>query len=43
VNTACDIFVGLTSADGYKTMLSHLGPDPKVGDVVFFFLLKLMM
>lgn len=27
---ACNIFVGLTSADGYKTMLSHLGPDPKV-------------
>lgn len=26
---ACNIFVGLTSADGYKTMLSHLGPDPK--------------
>ena len=27
---ACNIFAGLTSADGYKTMLSHLGPDPKV-------------
>ncbi|KAG6821457.1 hypothetical protein H0H93_010181 [Arthromyces matolae] len=26
---ALNIFVGLTSADGYKTMLSHLGPDPK--------------
>jgi Asp-tRNA(Asn)/Glu-tRNA(Gln) amidotransferase A subunit family amidase len=28
--TACDIFIGLTSADGFKTMLSHLGPDKKV-------------
>ncbi|KAG5353559.1 hypothetical protein C0989_005532 [Termitomyces sp. Mn162] len=27
---AFNIFVGLTSADGYKKMLSHLGPDPKV-------------
>ncbi|KAH0582754.1 hypothetical protein H2248_010669 [Termitomyces sp. 'cryptogamus'] len=26
---AFNIFVGLTSADGYKKMLSHLGPDPK--------------
>ncbi|KAF8892088.1 amidase [Infundibulicybe gibba] len=26
---AFNIFVGLTSTDGYKTMLSHLGPDPK--------------
>ena len=24
------IFVGITSSDGYKTMLSHLGPDPLV-------------
>lgn len=23
-------FVGISSADGYKTMLSHLGPDKKV-------------
>ncbi|KAI5121616.1 hypothetical protein M0805_001147 [Coniferiporia weirii] len=23
------IFVALTSSDGYKTLLSHLGPDPK--------------
>lgn len=23
------IFIALTSADGYKTLLSHLGPDPK--------------
>ena len=29
-STACDIFIALTSADGYKTMLSHLGPDKKV-------------
>ncbi|KAF8817567.1 amidase [Phlegmacium glaucopus] len=29
VEVALNIFVGLTSADGYKTMLSHLGPDPK--------------
>ncbi|KAL0953568.1 hypothetical protein HGRIS_004786 [Hohenbuehelia grisea] len=28
-NEAFNIFVGLTSADGFKTMLSHLGPDPK--------------
>ena len=27
---ACDLFVALTSADGYKTLLSHLGPDAKV-------------
>ncbi|KAH6916170.1 amidase [Coprinopsis sp. MPI-PUGE-AT-0042] len=27
--TAGEIFVGLTSADGYKTMLSNLGPDRK--------------
>ncbi|KAG5634768.1 hypothetical protein H0H81_000838 [Sphagnurus paluster] len=26
---AFNIFVGLTAADGYKKMLSHLGPDPK--------------
>ncbi|KAF8639100.1 hypothetical protein AX17_001743 [Amanita inopinata Kibby_2008] len=26
---AFEIFVGLTSSDGYRTMLSHLGPDPK--------------
>ncbi|RDB20927.1 putative amidase PB8B6.03 [Hypsizygus marmoreus] len=25
---AFNIFVGLTSADGYKKMLSHIGPDP---------------
>lgn len=30
VEVALKVFVGLTSADGYKTMLSHLGPDPKV-------------
>ena len=30
VEDAFKIFVGLTSADGYKTLLSHLGPDPKV-------------
>lgn len=24
------IFLGLTSADGYKKMTSHLGPDPMV-------------
>ncbi|KAF8733457.1 hypothetical protein AX14_003820 [Amanita brunnescens Koide BX004] len=28
-NRAFEIFVGLSSSDGYKTMLSHLGPDPK--------------
>lgn len=27
------IFIGLTAADGYKTLLSHLGPDPKVGSL----------
>jgi len=26
---ALEIFIGLTSADGYKGLLSHLGPDPK--------------
>ncbi|KAF5383525.1 hypothetical protein D9615_003592 [Tricholomella constricta] len=26
---AFNIFIGLTAADGYKKMLSHLGPDPK--------------
>ncbi|PFH48628.1 hypothetical protein AMATHDRAFT_64920 [Amanita thiersii Skay4041] len=26
---ALEIFIGLTSSDGYETMLSHLGPDPK--------------
>jgi amidase len=26
---AFDIFVGLTSSDGYKTLRSHLGPDPQ--------------
>ena len=26
---ALKLFVGLTSADGYSTLLSHLGPDPK--------------
>jgi Asp-tRNA(Asn)/Glu-tRNA(Gln) amidotransferase A subunit family amidase len=30
VEVALKVFVGLTSADGYKTMLSHLGPDAKV-------------
>jgi hypothetical protein len=30
VEVALKVFVGLTSADGYKTMLSHLGLDPKV-------------
>ncbi|KAJ2923905.1 hypothetical protein H1R20_g13191, partial [Candolleomyces eurysporus] len=28
---ATNLFVGLTSADGYKTLLSHLGPDKKEG------------
>ncbi|KDR65722.1 hypothetical protein GALMADRAFT_260127 [Galerina marginata CBS 339.88] len=28
-NRAVNLFVALTSSDGYKTMLSHLGPDPK--------------
>jgi len=27
---ACNLFVALTSADQYKSMLSHLGPDKKV-------------
>ncbi|TFY61189.1 hypothetical protein EVG20_g7152 [Dentipellis fragilis] len=27
---AIELFVGLTSADSYETLLSHLGPDPKV-------------
>ena len=26
---AFNIFVALSSSDGYKTMMSHLGPDPK--------------
>ncbi|EAU90351.1 amidase [Coprinopsis cinerea okayama7 len=29
ISEACNIFVGLTSSDGYKTMLSNLGPDKK--------------
>ncbi|KAF9557330.1 amidase [Agrocybe pediades] len=29
VHIAMNIFAGLTSSDGYKTMLSHLGPDKK--------------
>lgn len=29
-DVALNVFAGLSSADGYKTMLSHLGPDPKV-------------
>ncbi|KAF8159688.1 amidase [Crassisporium funariophilum] len=28
-NIPFNLFAGITSADGYKTMLSHLGPDPK--------------
>jgi hypothetical protein len=28
-NKALFVFVALVSADGYKTLLSHLGPDPK--------------
>jgi hypothetical protein len=27
---AVHLFVAFTSADGYKKLLSHLGPDPKV-------------
>ena len=34
VEVALKVFVGLTSADGYKTMLSHLGPDPKVWKIL---------
>lgn len=30
VTTACEIFVGLTSADAYKTLLGHIHPDRKV-------------
>ncbi|KDQ61771.1 hypothetical protein JAAARDRAFT_31250 [Jaapia argillacea MUCL 33604] len=26
---AMEIFISLTAADGYKTLLSHLGPDPQ--------------
>jgi hypothetical protein len=29
-SVAAETFVGLTSSDGYKTMLSNLGPDKKV-------------
>ncbi|KAG6854260.1 hypothetical protein C0991_008953 [Blastosporella zonata] len=29
VSEAFNIFVGLTAADGYKQLISHLGPDPK--------------
>ncbi|KAF8312352.1 amidase signature enzyme [Clavulina sp. PMI_390] len=29
VDEATAIFIGLTAADGYHTLLSHLGPDPK--------------
>ena len=25
-----ELFVALTSADGYKKLTSHLGPDPQV-------------
>lgn len=32
-NVSMNLFVGLTSCDGYQTMLSHLGPDPKVNFV----------
>jgi hypothetical protein len=28
-----EIFIGLTAGDGYKTLLSHLGPDPQVSVV----------
>lgn len=27
---ALELFAGLTSSDGYKALLSHLGPDKKV-------------
>jgi hypothetical protein len=27
--TGFNLFVALTSSDGYKTLLSHLGPDKK--------------
>lgn len=30
VKEAMRIFVGLTSADGYDAILSHLGDDPQV-------------
>lgn len=36
VHEAMRIFVGLTSADGYDTRLSHLGPDPRVRAIVHF-------
>ena len=40
VEVALKVFVGLTSADGYKTMLSHLGPDPKVWQLLLLLMLK---
>lgn len=27
---ALECFLGLTANDGYKQLISHLGPDPKV-------------
>ena len=27
---ALELFAGITSADGYQGLLSHLGPDPQV-------------
>lgn len=33
---AFDLFVALTSSDGFETLLSHLGPDPKVGKLFLY-------
>lgn len=40
VEDAFKIFVGLTSADGYKTLLSHLGPDPKVRQLLLLLIIE---
>lgn len=33
-DTACNLFVSLSSSDGYQTLLSHLGPDKKEGSLL---------
>lgn len=35
---AFNIFIALNSADGFKTLLSHLGPDPHVSFRPFSFI-----
>lgn len=33
---AAELFVALTSADGYQTLLSGIGPDPLLSQEVLF-------